>query len=128
MTDILEEMAEQSVDELWEAVRRGSGLTAAPPSAQKTVGGEGETAPLPLTAVLGELSRQSAALTRLVREESGRELRRSAAPVGAVGEGSRGNFALRSAVEGEDSMAGAERLDRLFRRDGRRYDGGFFLY
>ena len=125
MTDILEELAEQSADELWEAVRRG-GLPA--PPADKRGGVGEEIAVLPLAAALGELERQSAALTRLTREESGRDLRRTHSDR-SVEEQSRwsGGALLRPEV-GENAAAGAERLDRIFRRDSRRYDGGFFLY
>ena len=125
MTDILEELAEQSADELWEAVRRG-GLPA--PPADKRGGVGEEIAVLPLAAALGELERQSAALTRLAREETGRDLRRAHSDR-SVEEQSRwsGGALLRPEV-GENAAAGAERLDRIFRRDSRRYDGGFFLY
>ena len=126
MTDILEELAEQSADELWEAVRRG-GLPA--PPADKRGGVGEESAVLPLSAALGELERQSAALTRMTREETGRDLRRTHTGWSVGEEQSRwsGGAHLRPEA-GETPMAGAERLDRLFRRDGRRYDGGFFLY
>ena len=70
MTDILEQLAEQPADVLWEAVRRGNGLPAAPVALS---GGEGAGEIPPLTAALTALERQMAGVTRLNREEERRE-------------------------------------------------------
>lgn len=75
-----------------------------PPEAERGQG-EGESFPLPLRpAAQGEIS----------------------APASS-GPGS-GQIEVRLPVRGMDEQSWAERADRIFRRDSRRYDGGFYLY
>ena len=128
MTDILEQLAEQPADQLWEAVRRERGLPA-PYGANHPGGGKDGEEALPLRAALTRLERQRAGTLRLTREEGRRELRRTAAPFEpSVGDERMGGRSIPLSAGTEDLLQGAEGLDRIFRRDGRRYDGGFFLY
>lgn len=131
---------------------------AAEPNAAGQGGREGETIPAPLSVAmedaLGELNtplpllERTAALERAAAafgplEEASRD--RTSAEGGLTGYGrgrdasSKGPWTERAgpavgsaAFERENTRMEddiqAERLDRIFRRDSRRYDGGFFLY
>ena len=49
-------------------------------------------------------------------------------PTGSAGEAWRGGGGLEGYAAPEEELRWAERADRVFRRDSRRYDGGFYLF
>ena len=49
-------------------------------------------------------------------------------PTGSAGEAWRGGGGLEGYAAPEEELRWAERADRAFRRDSRRYDGGFYLF
>ena len=157
MTDYLEPRQGENEDALWEAVRRlnallrntGGGPGGAEERAELSSGekpGEGELLLMPLleemTAADRALSGEPAKETAV--RESGNGTDRSGNSPLSSPDGDRGGSIPRSGLlsaggEAERRFNGreaawpeealqAERLDQVFRRDSRRYDGGFFLY
>ena len=56
------------------------------------------------------------------------QLPHGAAPLPGAGAGAAGPLGGRAALQSSGEAAWAEQADRAFRRDSRRYDGGFYLY
>lgn len=133
MTDYLEQQAEETA--LWEAIRRSLDPAATEqPENRKRQPGEGqpEANPSRLPLLDGVLTLERRAHTAresaLWQERNGNGAQ--GLPEISDGRGEAFPWPVNSpgAGFGEDETSRAEQMDRVFRRDSRRYDGGFFLY
>ena len=157
MTDYLEPRQGENEDALWEAARLLNALLrntgeetgraeerAERPSGEKPGGEKSPLLPLleEIIAADRALSGELAAKTAIRSSGNGGEGSGNSplsSPDGHLGgnvprsgllsesEEAERRFGGREAVWADDVLR-AERLDQVFRRDSRRYDGGFFLY
>ena len=133
MTDYLEQGAEETA--LWEAIRRSLDPVAPEEfGEQKRQTGEqaleSDQSRLPLLDGVLTLERktQTARASALREGREGNPAQRLTEAPDRQGEALSWPVNSTGVGFGEDAMSRAEQLDRVFRRDSRRYDGGFFLY